>query len=51
MKINLAMIKREAEIFGFLFQGNGATFSRSPFMNILASGKSIPLAVLENFIF
>ena len=47
MKMDLAMIKKEAEIFGLLFLGDGATISRFPFLNILASAKNIPVAVLE----
>ena len=46
MKRNLAMIKKEADIFGFLFLGDGATISRCPLSNILASAKNIPFAVL-----
>ena len=41
------MIKKEAEIFGFLFLGDGATISRFPLLNILASTKNIPVAVLK----
>ena len=47
MKINLAMIKKEADIFGLLFLGDGATISRCPLLNILASAKNIIVAVLE----
>ena len=47
MKKNLAMIKKEADIFGLLFLGDGATISRCPLLNILASAKSITVAVLE----
>ena len=36
---NLSMIKREADIFGFLFLGGIATISRTPLLNILVSGK------------
>ena len=39
MKRNLAMIKKEAEIFGLLFLGDGATISRFPLFNILDSEK------------
>ena len=45
MKTNLAMIKKEVEIY-FLFLGDGATTSRCPLLNILASAKKIPVAVL-----
>ena len=41
------MIKMEAEIFGLLFLGDGATISRFPLLNILAYAKNIPVAVLE----
>ena len=41
------MIKKEAEIFGLLFLGDGATISRYTLLNILASAKNIPVAVLE----
>ena len=46
MKSNLAMIKKEAEIFGLLFLGDGATISRRPLLNILAYSKNMPIAVL-----
>ena len=39
MKRNSLMIKKEAEIFGLLFLGDGATISRCPLFNILASAK------------
>ena len=41
------MIKKEAEIFGLLFLGDGATISRYLLLNILASAKNIPVSVLE----
>ena len=44
--IILEMIKKEAEIFRLLFLGDGATISRFPLLNILASGKNIPVSVL-----
>ena len=47
MEINLAMIKKEAEIFVLLFLGDCATISRCPLLNILASAKNIPVSVLE----
>ena len=47
IKSNLAMIKKEADIFGLLFLGDGATISRCPLLNIMASAKNIPVAVLE----
>ena len=45
------MIKKEADIFGLLFLGDGATVSRCQLLNILASAKNIPVAVLEIFDF
>ena len=39
IKSNLAMIKKEADIFGLLFLGDGDTISRCPLLNILASAK------------
>ena len=47
MKINSSVIKKEAEIFRLLFLGYGATISRCPWLNILAFGKNIPVAVFE----
>ena len=47
MKRNLAMTKKEAEIFGLLFLGDGATISICPLLNIMASGKNTPVAVLD----
>ena len=47
MKRNLKIIKKETEIFGLLFLGDGAKISRCPLLNILASAKIIPVAVLE----
>ena len=41
------MIKKEAEIFGLLFLGDGATISRCPLLSILASAKNITVAVLK----
>ena len=41
------MIKKEAEIFGLLFLGDGATISIFPLLNILDSEKSTPVSVLE----
>ena len=40
------MIKKEADIFGLLFLGDGATISRCLLLNILASAKNIPVSVL-----
>ena len=36
---NLSLIKKESDIFGLLFLGDGATISRIPLLNILVSGK------------
>ena len=47
MKRNLATIKKEAEIFGLFFLGDGAIISGCPLLNILASAKNIPVDVLE----
>ena len=47
MKRSLAIIKKEAEIFGLLFLGDGVKFSRCPLLNILASGENILVVVLE----
>ena len=41
------MIKKEADIFGLLFLGDGATISRCPLLNILDFAKNIKVAVLE----
>ena len=41
------MIKNEADIFGLLFLGDGATISRCSLLNIMDSGKNIPVDVLE----
>ena len=41
------MIKKEADIFGLLFLGDGAIISRCPLLNILAYAKNIPVYVLE----
>ena len=48
-KRNLATIKREAEIFGLLFLGDGATISRCSLLNILASGKKHTSFCFGNF--
>ena len=47
MKRNLATIKKEADTFGLLFLGDGATISICTLLNILASAKNIPVDVLE----
>ena len=35
MEINLSSIKKESDIFGLLFIGDGATISKIPLLNIL----------------
>ena len=35
----ITLIKKESDIFEFLFPGDGATISRVPLLNILFSGK------------
>ena len=47
MERNLSLIKKESDIFGFLFLGDGATISRVSLLKILVSGKNVPVAVLE----
>ena len=47
MESNLSMIKKESDIFGLLFLVDVATISRCTLLNILASVKNIPVAVLE----
>ena len=49
MKSNLAMIKKEVEIFGLLFLGYGATISICPLFNIMSSAKKKPVAVFKIF--
>ena len=41
------MFKKEAKIFGLLFLGDGATISRYPLLDKLASAKNIPVSVFE----
>ena len=43
---NLILIKKESYIFGLLFIGDGAIMSRTPMLNILVSGKKIPVDIL-----
>ena len=47
MQRNLSLIKKQSDIFGLLFLGDGASISRIPLLNILVSGKNLPVAVLE----
>ena len=41
------MIKKEAEIIGLSFLGDGAKISIFPLLNILSYDKNIPVDVLE----
>ena len=47
MERKLSLIKKESDIFGLLFLGDGATISRIPILNILVSWGKFPVAVLE----
>ena len=47
MERNLSLIKKESDVFGLLFIGDGATVSIIPLLNILVSGENLPVAVLE----
>ena len=47
MKRNLGIIKNKAEIFGLIFLEDNAKISRCTLLNIMASRKNIPVAVLE----
>ena len=47
MERNLSLIKKESDIFGLLFLGDGTTISRIPLLNLLVSGKKISVFVLE----
>ena len=47
MERNLSLIKKESDIFEFLILGDGTNISINPPVNILVSGKNIPVAVLE----
>ena len=47
MERNLSLIKNESQNFEYLFLGDGATISRIPLLNILISGNTLPVAVLE----
>ena len=46
MERNLSLIKKGSDIFGLLFIGGGAIISKIPLLNILVSGKKLPVAVL-----
>ena len=41
------MIKKKAAIFGLLFLGDDSKILRCLLLNIMASGKNIPVAILE----
>ena len=47
MERNLSLIKKDSDIFGLLFIGDGATISRIRLLNILVSVKNLPAAILE----
>ena len=47
MERNLSLIKKESDIFGFLFLGDGATFSRIPLLKKLVSGRNLTVSLLE----
>ena len=44
------MIKKEAEIFGLLFLGDGVTISRCPLLNILDYAKTYQLLFWKSLI-
>ena len=46
MESNLSLIKKASDIFELFFLGDGATIDRVPLLNILVSGKNLPVAVL-----
>ena len=43
----ITLIKKESDIFEFLFPGDGATISRVPLLNILVLGKKLLVTILE----
>ena len=47
MERNLSLIEKDSYIFVLLFLGDGATISKIPLLNILFSGKNLPVAILE----
>ena len=47
MESNFNLIKKESDIFRFLFQGDGTIISRIPLLNILVSGDKLQVAVFE----
>ena len=44
---NLILIKKESDLFGLLFLCDGATISIIPLLNIMISGVTLPVAILE----
>ena len=44
---NLNLIKKESDVFGLLFLGDGSTISIIPLLNILVSEGNFPVDVLE----
>ena len=46
MKKNAELLRKEADIFGLCFYGDGATVKRMPLLNILCSGTHQPTATL-----
>ena len=51
MERNLGMIKKEADIFGLLFLGDGDTMTRCQLLNSLSYGENIPVDVSNFLIF
>jgi len=43
----MCLLKKEADVYGVAFFGDGATIQKMPFLNILCSGILIPVACLE----
>jgi hypothetical protein len=46
-KNNLALLSQDVGVFGLTYFGDGATVKKTPFVNILASGPHLPVAVLD----
>ena len=47
MERKLSLIKKESDIFGLLFLGDGTTIYKITLLNVLVSGKILSLSVLE----
>ena len=47
MESNLSIINNRADILGLLFLDDGATIFITPLLNILVSGKNLPVAVFK----